>query len=292
MKINTIHEGKTHGQLSFPFAIYGGKIPEYSNSYPLHWHEEMEIIYNIKGYGLVTVEGEKFRLNTGDIIIISPEAIHGINQYENDTMEYFTILFKLSLLNENEKDICFEKYINPILEHKKIIPVYLSSEDKINSELTPYIKLLIESCNINDYDNELLIKSCIYGALHFLFKYSTDTSLQNINIKNTYDKLKKILSYIEKNYEKEISIKDAASICGFSESYFMKIFKDFTEKSFTQYLKDYRLEVASNMLINSDLKIIDIAEDIGFNNFSYFISAYSKKYNMTPSEFRKNKGIK
>lgn len=293
MKINRIHEGKTHGQLFFPFAIYGGSISEYSNSYPLHWHEEMEIIYNVNGCGLITVEGENFLLNTGDIIVIPPETIHGIRQNNNDTMSYFTILFKLSILNENEKDICYEKYINPFLEHKKIIPAYISSKDDINKELLPYIKTLIDSCNIGDYDNELLIKSCIYGILHILFKYSKGSSLKNINIKNTYNKLKNILEYIEKKYDTEISIKYAASICGFSESHFMKIFKSFTGKSFTQYLNDYRLEVALNLLINSDLKIIDIAENIGFNNFSYFIRAFSKRYNVTPSEFRKkNKSLK
>lgn len=287
MKIKKIHEGKVHGELYFPFAIYGGKIPEYSNSYPLHWHEEIEIIYNIKGCGLVTIESEKFILNTGDIIVIAPETIHGINQYKSNTMEYFTILFKLSLLNESEKDICYEKYIKPIIEGKKTIPVYLPSKDIINEELMPYVNLITKNCNIGDSDNELLIKSCVYGILHILFKYSKNSSLQNINIKNTYDKLKKIFEYIETNYDTEITIKDASSMCGFSESHFMKIFKDFTRKSFTKYLKDYRLEVASNLLLNSDLKIIDIAEDTGFNNFSYFIRAFSKKYNVTPSEFRK-----
>ena len=287
MKIKKIHEVKVHGELYFPFAIYGGKIPEYSSSYPLHWHEEIEIIYNIKGCGLVTVESEKFLLNTGDIIVIAPETIHGIKQYESNTMEYFTILFKLSLLNESEKDICYEKYIKPIIEGKKTLPVYLPSKDIINEGLRPYVNLIIKNCNIWDSDNELLIKSCVYGVLHILSKYSTNTDLQNINIKNTYNKLKKILSCIETNYDKDITIKEAASICGFSESHFMKIFKDFTGKSFTNYLKDYRLEIAKSLLLNSDLKIIDIAGDTGFNNFSYFIRAFSKKYNVTPSEFRK-----
>jgi len=59
--------------------------------------------------------------------------------------------------------------------------------------------------------------------------------------------------------------------------------------SFIQYLKDYRLTMAARLLLASDESILMIAEEVGFDNLSYFNRAFKKKYAMTPREYRKNK---
>ena len=80
---------------------------------------------------------------------------------------------------------------------------------------------------------------------------------------------------------------EAAKRCGFSESYFMKLFKEFTGMSFNAYLVDYRLELAARQLSETGLKVIDIAENCGFRNHSYFTRAFRQKYGRTPVEYRK-----
>ena len=90
-----LHETKTHGKLSFPYIIYRGNIPEYLHAYPLHWHDEMEIIYNEKGSGIVNVHSQRY-------IEIAEEV--GFNQ-----PSYFTRAF-------------YQKYgVSPIQYRKKTI---------------------------------------------------------------------------------------------------------------------------------------------------------------------------
>ena len=55
MNNDIMHETKTHGQLFFPFIVYRGMLPEYIDSYPLHWHEEFEIIYRLEKTGLQAI---------------------------------------------------------------------------------------------------------------------------------------------------------------------------------------------------------------------------------------------
>lgn len=67
----------------------------------------------------------------------------------------------------------------------------------------------------------------------------------------------------------------------------MKLFKELTGRTFTQYLKDFRLELAADQLAGSSRKIIEIAENTGFANHSYFTRSFIAKYGVSPSDYRK-----
>ena len=100
------------------------------------------------------------------------------------------------------------------------------------------------------------------------------------------NKLKLIITYIENNYTHAISIQDIAKECHFSESHFMKFFKQCTGTSFISYLNDYRLLIASRLLTSTDLPVTQIAVECGFDNTSYFNRCFKKKYGEAPSKTR------
>ena len=105
--------------------------------------------------------------------------------------------------------------------------------------------------------------------------------------KKSLDKMKLIVKYVENNYADNITIEDMANLCDFSQSHFMKFFKNNMEVSFIEYLNNYRLTMASRLLISSSSSIIAISMESGFDNLSYFNRLFKKKYDMTPSEFRR-----
>lgn len=76
-------------------------------------------------------------------------------------------------------------------------------------------------------------------------------------------------------------------MCSYSPSHFMKLFKDLTGKSFTRYVVDYRLEIAAQKLAEPTVGVTEAAATVGFNNMSYFTRAFSAKYGVTPSEYKK-----
>ena len=95
-----------------------------------------------------------------------------------------------------------------------------------------------------------------------------------------------VLKYVENNYPEKITIADIAEVAGFSESHFMRYFKETMGTSFIDYLKDYRLTMAARLLQSSDNAIIDIASDVGFDNISYFNRAFKAKYGVSPRNYR------
>ena len=100
--------------------------------------------------------------------------------------------------------------------------------------------------------------------------------------------MKIVLKFVENNYMQKISVADAAGTIEYSESHFMRYFKETMGTSFIDYLKDYRLTMASRLLTSSDSAILDIASETGFENLSYFNRAFKQKYGMTPGEFRRH----
>ena len=85
----------------------------------------------------------------------------------------------------------------------------------------------------------------------------------------------------------KISVAEIAEQVEFSESHFMRYFKENMNMSFVDYLKEYRLTMATRLLIASDATVLSIAEEVGFDNLSYFNRAFKKQYGVTPSQYRK-----
>lgn len=105
--------------------------------------------------------------------------------------------------------------------------------------------------------------------------------------RKTLDKMKVVLKYVENNYADKISIADIADVAGFSESHFMRYFKETMGTSFVDYLNDYRLTMAARLLQSSDSSVLSISGEVGFESLSYFNRAFKKHYGMTPLQYRK-----
>ena len=283
------HETKLHGRLSFPYAIYRAQIPEYLSGFPLHWHDEMEIIYVDSGAMNVTVQNDDFVLRQGDMALVQPQMLHAINQRDDAHAEYFTILFRFSLLGNGNGDVCYQKYLEPVYTKKMLTPRYIPHTDELNAALSPYVNQLVALRRNNETENELIIKSCLFGIMYQISIRCTPADTDEQYVITLHDKLKKTLEYVHHHYEERITVEQAANISNFSPSHFSKIFRQLTGTSFAQYVKNYRLEMAGEMLMNPNMSISEAAFACGFNNLSYFTRAFQEKYQVTPSEYKSGK---
>ncbi len=121
-----------------------------------------------------------------------------------------------------------------------------------------------------------------------VFTTSSAKALPGNQHKQNMAKTKLILKYIENHYPEDLTIKKMAEVCSFSPSHFMKFFKLTFGTSFITYLKEYRLIMASRLLLSSEASVLEIAENTGFQNLSYFNRSFKAMYGKTPREFRKN----
>jgi two-component system response regulator YesN len=100
-----------------------------------------------------------------------------------------------------------------------------------------------------------------------------------------------IKEFISKNYSNEnLSVKDISENVYLSSTYVCTIFKNETGKTLNQYLTEYRIEIAKNMLKDFRFKITDISSRVGYNDSNYFGKAFKKLVGLSPSEYRERFG--
>ena len=100
-------------------------------------------------------------------------------------------------------------------------------------------------------------------------------------------RLKTLLQWLSAHYTEELRVADAAGVCSFSASHFMRWFRQMTGQSFVAFLNEYRLNAAAEALQATDETVLTIASQCGFENLSYFNRAFKAHFGMTPREYRK-----
>lgn len=104
--------------------------------------------------------------------------------------------------------------------------------------------------------------------------------------------MKEAFSFIEQNFQNDISVEDIAAACGLNRSYFGKIFHESMGKTPQEFLISYRMTKASELLKLTDLSISDIGNVVGYPNQLHFSRAFKNVYGMSPRDWRYAHGRK
>ena len=132
----------------------------------------------------------------------------------------------------------------------------------------------------------LLLKSCILIGKEQYDQSVTQADTDNINKhREHYDKFVSLLTFIDANYQEDLSLEQAADYIGFSKYHFSRLFKLHTNTTFYDYLSHKRVQAAQSLLA-TDIPITDIAFQTGFNNLTTFCRCFKKCTNCSPTEYR------
>ncbi|MGN0375666.1 MAG: helix-turn-helix domain-containing protein [Butyrivibrio sp.] len=285
-------ETKQHSDTLFPFNTYPCSIPLDFSDVPIHWHNEMEIIYIKKGKGTVILDFESHYVESGDIIVVIPGQTHGISQLKPYSMEYENIIFNTDMLIAKYSDGVDTSYFIPLLTGNVLFNHIISKDEPHYANIAGCLDRADRLCSHNfPKGYEMAIKGYLFEFFYELYGITDEYTGEKTDSSKNLDKIKEVIKYTEKNYRKPISIDEIAAVCNFSSSHFMKYFKKIMGTSFIDYLNDYRLSMASRLLLSSSDSILEIAAECGYENLSYFNRLFKKKYGLTPSAYRSRQFI-
>lgn len=281
------HKNKTE----FLFSAYNVRSSHKEKGIPLHIHEEMEIIYFKYGNMEYEVNFETHSLNSEAIIIINKNIPHEVRIKEFTKRECYIFIFNTNMLEGSLNDYSSTKYIFPILDGNLDLPVVLKPEK--DKEIFEHLKTNL----LNMYNSsmekktgyELKIKAALLDSFAHLFQHEY-IKIYHDSEKNALKrkKMEKVFCYIKNNYHREVTLEDASDLIGLTESYFSKYFKDYTGYNFVDYLNSYRLSQALQLFNSSDLSVTEVCYETGFQNLSYFIRLFKKKFEVTPGKYKKH----
>lgn len=116
---------------------------------------------------------------------------------------------------------------------------------------------------------------------------SQEVSKQFYKQKKGSNVLRPAFDYINENSAEQIKLKQLASLCGVTPSYFSKLFKDVTGDNVINFINDIRIKKSKILLLTTDKSVAEIAEAVGFSGSGYFIRAFKNQEMITPKVFKK-----
>ncbi|MBE5926269.1 MAG: AraC family transcriptional regulator [Lachnospiraceae bacterium] len=284
---STNKEENMHGTYSMPYEIYKTCIPDYYKSFPIHWHEEIEIVYVYSGKARYFVDFIEYVVEAGDVLIVPPGSLHSFEQIDDEEFIAATLIFNQKMLNSNFIDVCSTKYIMPIFNNEIFFQMLIKHNERHSEYIGEIIKGIIEQHISRGITYELKIKIFMLKFIDYYYENNLYSRIEkNTSNKRTSIQIRNIVNYIEENYAEKINLEDLAECANISVYHMSHIFKKITGKTPNEYVNDFRLAKATDRLINEDSSILTIAMECGYNNISYFNKVFKNKLGITPKEYR------
>ena len=96
------------------------------------------------------------------------------------------------------------------------------------------------------------------------------------------------VDYINENYSKDINLASVANMVSKNYNYFSTLFKNETGKTFSEYLREVRVEKAKELLKDLNNKVVDVYKKVGFSDYNYFCKTFTRMVGITPMQYKRN----
>lgn len=284
-----LKENRPHGTNDYPYTQYHMHNIFRAFQIPVHWHDELEIIYTKKGPLHLLIDGKEYTAEDGSIYFVAPGQLHLMGSATGD-VDYYTLLFPLEFISFQSDDSLERELFFPLRNHTLAFPCQLPSDHKTAEKAAGLLDQIIaansagtdtdkkSSCQNQLGTRILLLKLVLLMAEEHLFSLS--------HAKSTSSLQKELLSYIQQNYCFRISLRDLSRHFHMSEKYISRYFREHFQLTLSQYITYLRLSHAKHLLETTSLSITETALQSGFPNVSYFIRTFKNTFHVPPLQYR------
>lgn len=210
-----------------------------------------DLTFVISGKLIYTVGNKKYVLKNGDALFLPPNTKRS-REAGNKPIHYISFNFSLN------KDLKFNSYLLKNVINREIISLVCTYPFSHLSEL---------------YNSK---EKCMSILNYLLYEILNATKDECNN-----EHIAKILKYVNENINKKLSLSTAAKEVNLSKQYLAFLFKQELNTTFTAYVNDQRFMLARDLIINSDMKLEEIATNVGFENYNYFSRLFKEKFSET-----------
>lgn len=235
-------------------------------SYSPHRHAFYEFDYIKKGNAEVSQNGVTHRISAGQLVFSSPVDLHSYKSLDGEPISFVTLHFTDLNLPENLT----------LSSHPASV---INCDEELKSAFF-LLKKEFES-SVDGYSYQLLRNLLERTIILFLRRAKC---VQELPIP---EEISYAISYVSNHFRSHISLSKISTLCGYSESYFCRKFKEYLGMTFNDYLTKTRLSYAKNLILSQKISITELCYECGFTSTRNFSRAFFNEYGCSPSEFSK-----
>ena len=282
-------ELKQHGNEQFPFLVSYQKLSEYeSGSFMWHWHPEIEITYVQKGTMCYKVNHMVYHLKEGDLVFNNSGALHSGTMENQKDCAYIPVTFDSRLIYGFFQSTVNSKYVDPVIQDSMLPAICIDQSEPWHKPFREYLLRIIDLDEKKPDFYELDITICLQSMWRLLLEHITYEPQASRENSLEYDRIKKILSYIEENYQNKITLNDIAGHIHLCESECTRLFKRHMNTTLFAFLQEYRIERSLEFL-QDDQPVSAVADKAGFSDPNYYSKVFAKIKGCSPREYRKHR---
>lgn len=259
-------ELQDYADINFPFNLHYDSLG-LNLFVDSHWHEEIEILYIVKGKLKLICNQAEYLAEVGDVIFIPSNQIHKMEN-QNGICDYYCLLAKPRYFQSSYAP---DFPPNPIITNNKSIIDYM---EQITTEF---------------FQKKSIYKYAIQGHLISMITYflrcdNAKSANGKIINNNQSGKMQLVIAYIHQHFTEKITLSQVCSIVNYSVPYFCQCFREETGKTFIDYVNTLRCEYAFHLIQAGGYSICQCSEMSGFHNLSYFSKKYVEHFGFLPSQ--------
>lgn len=266
----------------FPINVFNTDVQEF----PPHWHEKIEIVYVLGDELKIGQNNAVYTLHNRDIFIVGVGEVHYFVM-QPQKCDRIIVLIEPTLFDGLSNLIAGIRLLNPHIPYNAHENV---SDFSVHSFFEKQILDIQKEKNEMKSGYQFLARARLYDIAAGIIRYIPSEKLCSAQLSKHMKKLEileHVTKYIDENFREEITLADVSKSANFSMFHFTRFFKDTTGMTFMQYLNNYKISKAVNMLINTSDSISEISFNSGFNSIKTFNRVFKQVKGCSPSEFKK-----
>ena len=251
-----------------------------------HWHYDYEFLLARKGEIDYFVNGDIVHFSEGQAIFLNSNRLHyGFSRAKRECL-YSVILFHPSVLGESPLPTA--QYTARLSADDQRDYLVFDPSSPFGSRALMLLQNICDLCAVEGALYEFAVQGAC-GQLITLIFQSIDLQGDTAYPDPAWQSLRQMTGYLQANYTQTVRLADIAAAGAVCRSKCCDLFRTRLGKTPMEYLTQYRLEKACQLIRNTELPITQIAHACGFDSASYFSETFRKVLNVSPRRFRREK---
>ena len=275
-----------HRTVMLPIARYKTTIKQNINGHiPLHWHDEIQFIFIVKGEAVFQINEEKLVVRTNEGLFINSGCLHLAEEKNKSDCTYVCLNVSPQFILSQE---LYLSYVHPYVQATNFTYVHLDAKEPWKQNILDHLKKIDQLIQHQapfyeiDMATELAFiwKSLVMNG--FPLEYNQTEMIKN-------HRMKQMLNWIHLHWHEKILLDDIARAGQLSRSECCRYFKRMLKQTPLNYVTSYRIQKSLILLQQPDNSVTEVAFQVGFNSTSYFIDKFKQAMGMTPLSYKKAK---